>query len=156
MAMLRNQATSCFDTTPTTTVPRAKELRPPVERLITIAMGRRDWQLPAAVDGRSPDQEVIELLIRWLRALPHGRGYSACCASGSAAKRGRASRAGGSEFDPREGEPTGRARSRAKATGVGGRLRAVAERLRGKETPASEKPARAGSAGSDRDLPLDP
>jgi ribosomal protein L17 len=139
MAMLRNQATSLLRHEHlTTTVPRAKELRPFVERLITIA--KRGGANGKTLHARRllmhdlQDQEVIGKLFDTLapRFASRPGGYTRMLRIGF--RRGK-------------GEE-----SKAKATGVGGRLRAVAERLRGKkEAPASEeKPAkRSGKAAKD-------
>jgi len=155
--MLRNQATALLRHEHlTTTVPRAKELRPFVERLITIAKR-------GGVNGKSlharrllmhdlQDQEVITKLFDTIAPRFESRqgGYTRLLRLGF--RRGDSAEVAqvelvGSEYDPKakakakgddqaEGE-------QPKATGVGGRLRAAAQRLRGKKkteaAPAEDK-----------------
>jgi large subunit ribosomal protein L17 len=159
--MLRNQATSLLRHEHlTTTVPRAKELRPFVERLITIAKrggaNGKTLQARRLLMHDLQDQEVIGKLFDTLapRFASRPGGYTRMLRIGF--RRGDSAEVAqvelvGSEFDPRaKAKADGKTEeAKAKTTGVGGRLRAVAERLRGKkEAPASEeKPAkRAGKA----------
>ena len=101
IAMLRNQATALLRHEHlTTTVPRAKELRPFVERLITIA--KRGRRRTATANGKAlharrlvmqdlQDREVVDEAVRHARAALRRRGRAAtrgCCgwASGGATR----------------------------------------------------------------------
>ena len=149
IAMLRNQATALIRYEHlTTTVPRAKELRPFVERLITIA---KRGVAHGAANGHAltarrlvmqdlQDREVVAKLFETIapRFASRAGGYTRLLRLGY--RRGDSAEVAqveliGSEFNPRakaerEGTKEGEA---PKATGVGGRLRAAAERLRGKK-----------------------
>jgi large subunit ribosomal protein L17 len=158
--MLRNQATALLRHEHlTTTVPRAKELRPFVERLITIAKrGVADGE----ANGRTlharrlvmqdlQDRAVVSKLFETLAPRFQSRpgGYTRLLRLGF--RRGDAAEIAqveliGSEFNPRakaeadaKGKPKKAAEAgeekapKAKAGGVGGRLKAAAERLRGKK-----------------------
>src|SRR5258705_6214393 len=148
IAMLRNQATALLRYEHvTTTVPRAKELRPFVERLITIA--KRGVSVQAANGGtlharrlvmqELQDRAVVGKLFESIAPRFESRagGYTRLLRLGF--RRGDAAEVAqvelvGSEFDPKaktEGAAKGEA-APPKQTGVGGRLRAAAERLRGK------------------------
>jgi len=152
--MLRNQATALLRHEHlTTTVPRAKELRPFVERLITIA--KRGGANGKTLHARRllmhdlQDQEVISKLFETLapRFASRPGGYTRLLRLGF--RRGDSAEVAqvelvGSEFDPRakaKGDGQGE-EVKTKGTGVAGRLRAVAERLRGKKSAATteEKP----------------
>src|SRR5204863_696168 len=146
MSMLRNQATDLLRYEHlTTTVPKAKELRPFVERLITIAK-----RGVAGGDAKShtlnarrlvmrdvQDREVLTKLFDTLapRFASRAGGYTRLLRIGF--RRGDSAEVAqvelvGSEYDPKakaEGAATEEAKPKAK--GVGGRLRAAAERLRG-------------------------
>ena len=155
MAMLRNQATALLlHEHLTTTVPRAKELRPFVERLITIAK-RGARQGPGArgkdanpADGKLltarrlvmqdlQDRDVVSKLFDTIapRFAERPGGYTRLLRLGY--RRGDSAEIAqvellGSEFDPRAKAETGtQEEAKPKAKGVGGRLRAAAERLRG-------------------------
>jgi len=151
--MLRNQATSLLRHEHlTTTVPRAKELRPFVERLITIA--KRAGANGKALHARRllmhdlQDQEVISKLFTTLapRFASRNGGYTRLLRLGY--RRGDSAEVAqveliGSEYDPRAKAKADAKSDEAKpkAGGVGERLRAVAERLRGrKETPSEGEP----------------
>src|SRR6267378_1797694 len=115
IALLRNQATALLRYEHlTTTVPRAKELRPFVERIITIAKrGIAD----GAANGKALHARRLVMHDVQDREI-------------------------GSEFDPKakvETEAKGEAEP-PKAKGVGGRLRAAAERLRGKKGNKGDEP----------------
>src|SRR5207245_2728333 len=163
IAMLRNQATALLRYEHlTTTVPRAKELRPFVERIITIAKrGIAD----GAANGKAlharrlvmhdvQDREIVSKLFDTLapRFASRPGGYTRLLSLGY--RKGDSAEIAqveliGSEFDPKakvETEAKGEA-EQPKAKGVGGRLRAAAERLRGKkgnkgDEPVVEKPAK--------------
>jgi large subunit ribosomal protein L17 len=167
--MLRNQATALLRHEHlTTTVPRAKELRPFVERLITIAKrgvagGDKNGH---ALNARRlvmqdlQDREVVSKLFDTLapRFAGRGGGYTRLLRVGY--RRGDSAEVAqvelvGSEFNPRaaaEAEAAAEG-SKPKGKGVGGRLRAAAERLRGKKEKeqqedagtAEKKPARRAS-----------
>ena len=147
IAMLRNQATALLRHEHlTTTVPRAKELRPFVERLITIAKrGLADGSANARVlNARRlvmhdvQDREVVSKLFDTLAPRFETRpgGYTRLLRLGF--RKGDAAEVAqieliGSEFNPRaaaEAEAK-KAEAAPKAKGVGGRLKAAAERLRG-------------------------
>jgi large subunit ribosomal protein L17 len=164
IAMLRNQATALLRHEHlTTTVPRAKELRPFVERLITIAKrgvagGDNATHILTArrlVMQDLQDRAVVTKLFDTLapRFATRPGGYTRLLRVGF--RKGDAAEVAqvelvGSEFNPRaaaEAEAaTGEAKPKGKA-GVGGRLRAAAERLRGKKDEPAEttekKPKRA-------------
>jgi large subunit ribosomal protein L17 len=162
IAMLRNQATALLRYEHlTTTVPRAKELRPFVERIITIAKR----SVAAGANGKAlharrlvmhdlQDQEVVTKLFDTLAPRFVGRpgGYTRLLRLGF--RKGDAAEIAqvelvGSEFNPRaksEAETKGEGAEPKKVKGVGGRLRAAAERLRSKgkkdEAEPSEKPVK--------------
>ncbi len=162
IAMLRNQATALLRYEHlTTTVPRAKELRPFVERIITIAKR----SVAAGANGKTlharrlvmhdlQDQEVVTKLFDTLAPRFVGRpgGYTRLLRLGF--RKGDAAEIAqvelvGSEFNPRakaEAEAKGEGAEPKKAKGVSGRLRAAAERLRSKgkkdEAEPAEKPAK--------------
>jgi large subunit ribosomal protein L17 len=147
LSMLRNQATALLRHEHlTTTVPRAKELRPFVERLITIAKR-------GGADGKSlharrllmhdlQDQEVISKLFDTIapRFASRPGGYTRLLRIGF--RRGDSAEVAqvelvGSEYDPKKAKGKGDEQSeKPKAAGVGSRLRAAAQRLRGKKTEA--------------------
>ncbi len=147
IAMLRNQATALLRHEHlTTTVPRAKELRPFVERLITVAKrGVADGQAVKTLNARRlvmqdlQDREVVTKLFDTLapRFASRPGGYTRLLRLGY--RRGDSAEIAqvelvGSEFNPKAKAEAdaAKAESAPKAKGVGGRLRAAAERLRGK------------------------
>src|SRR4051812_44722516 len=149
IAMLRNQATALLRHEHlTTTMPRAKELRPFVERLITIA---KRGVADGAANGKAlnarrlvmhdlQDREVVGKLFETIapRFASRPGGYTRLLRLGF--RRGDSAEVAqvelvGSEYNPKakaEGDAAGQA-AKPKATGVGGRLRAAADRLRGKK-----------------------
>ena len=152
--MLRNQATALLRHEHlTTTVPQAKELRPFVERLITIA---KRGVADGAANGKAlnarrlvmqdlQDREVVTKLFDTLAPRFESRpgGYTRLLRLGF--RKGDAAEIAqvelvGSEFNPKAKAEARRreGRERPKAKGVGGRLRAAAERLRGKKEAAPE------------------
>ena len=157
IAMLRNQATALLlHEHLTTTVPKAKELRPFVERLITIA---KRGLVNGTVDAREltarrlvmrdvADREVVTKLFETLvpRFAERRGGYTRLLRLGF--RKGDSAEVAqvelvGSEFNPRakaEVDAKGEA-DKPKAKGVGGRLRAAAERIRGKKDDDSGKKA---------------
>lgn len=147
MAMLRNLATALLRHEHlVTTVPRAKELRPFVERLITVAKrgvaaGNANQQTLNArrlVMRDLQDQVVITKLFDTIAPRFEARagGYTRLLRLGY--RRGDSAEIGqvelvGSEFNPRAKAEADAAQPEAapKSKGVGGRLRAAADRLRG-------------------------
>jgi large subunit ribosomal protein L17 len=149
IAMLRNQATNLLRHEHlTTTVPKAKELRPFVERIITIA---KRGLAAGAANGRElnarrlvmhdlQDRDVVTKLFDTLapRFAERQGGYTRLLRIGY--RRGDSAEVAqvelvGSEFNPRakaEGDASAEG-EKPKAKGVGGRLRAAAERMRGKK-----------------------
>src|SRR5438034_9667937 len=148
IAMLRNQAEALIrHERIETTIPKAKELRPFVERIITIA--KRGL---AAGDGNGGSLHARRLVLRDIQnrdvvaklfdtiaprfeARPGGYtrilrlGYR----RGDSAEKAQIELVG-SEFNPNAETET--PKTDAKPKGVGGRLRAAADRLRGKGKPA--------------------
>jgi len=158
--MLRNQATALLRYEHlTTTVPKAKELRPFVERLITIAKrGIAAHQTPeGAKNGLLltarrkimedlQDREVVTKLFDAVapRFAARAGGYTRLLRVGH--RRGDAAELAqvelvGSEYDPKaKAEAAAEAPvEAAKKKSVGGRLRAAAERLRGKKEDAGDE-----------------
>jgi large subunit ribosomal protein L17 len=148
--MLRNQATALLKHEHlTTTVPKAKELRPFVERLITVAKrglaaGDANGRVLTArrlVMHDVQDREVVSKLFDTIapRFASRPGGYTRLLRIGF--RRGDSAEVAqvelvGSEFDPKAKTKTDEgAEAKPKATGVAGRLRAAAERLRGKKEP---------------------
>src|SRR5881409_944108 len=148
IAMLRNQASALLKYEHlTTTVPRAKELRPFVERLITIAKrgvaggGQNGRVLTARrlVMQDLQDREVVTKLFDTIapRFAARPGGYTRLLRLGY--RKGDSAEVAqveliGSEFDPRaktEADAKGEGEKPKAKAGVGGRLRAAAERLRG-------------------------
>jgi large subunit ribosomal protein L17 len=150
--MLRNQATALLKYEHlTTTVPRAKELRPFVERLITVAKrgvasGANGHALTARrlVMQDLQDRDVVTKLFDTIapRFASRPGGYTRLLRLGY--RKGDSAEIAqveliGSEFNPRAKTETDAAGEEAKpkARGVGGRLRAAADRLRGKKDEAA-------------------
>jgi large subunit ribosomal protein L17 len=144
IAMLRNQAEALIRHEHIeTTVPRAKELRPYVERIITIA--RRGI---AGGDGRSlharrlvlrdiPNRDVVAKLFDTIAPRFETRpgGYTRILRLGY--RRGDSAEVArielvGSEFNPNAEAEKKKEAEKPKAKGVGGRRRAAAGRPRGK------------------------
>jgi large subunit ribosomal protein L17 len=160
ISMLRNQATALLRYEHlTTTVPRAKELRPFVERLITVA---KRGIAGGAANGHAltarrlvmqdlQDREVVSKLFDTIapRFASRPGGYTRLLRIGY--RKGDSAEIAqvelvGSEFNPRakaEGDAAS-TEAKPKAKGVGGRLRAAAERLRGKK---EDEPS-VGAAGA--------
>ena len=157
IALLRNQATALLrHGRIETTVPKAKELRPFVERLITIA---KRGLAGGGANGRSlharrmilediQDREVVATLFDTIAPRFETRpgGYTRILRIGY--RRGDSAEVAqieilGSEFDPNAEVEKTEGTAEAKPKGVGGRLRAAAERLRGK---AKAEPAEGEAA----------
>ena len=143
--MLRNQATALLKYEHlTTTVPKAKELRPFVERLITVAKrglaaGEANGRVLNArrlVMEDLQDREVVIKLFDTIapRFATRGGGYTRLMRTGY--RKGDSAELAmveliGSEFDPNAKAETPAEEAKPKSKGVAGRLRAAAERLRG-------------------------
>ena len=175
MSMLRNQATALIrHERIETTVPRAKELRPFVERIITIAkrgLAAGDTNAGTLHARRLvlrdlQDREVVSKLFETIAPRFEARpgGYTRILKLGY--RRGDSAEIAqielvGSEYDPNaatEGEGT----QQPKAKGVGGRLRAAAERLRGgkkaaegEEGEGAEKKAKSARPARDKASKVD-
>jgi large subunit ribosomal protein L17 len=154
IAMLRNQAQELLKFEHLeTTVPRAKELRPFVERIITIA---KRGIAGGDANGRSlharrlvlrdiRDREVVSKLFDTIAPRFESRpgGYTRILRIGY--RRGDSAEVAqielvGSEFNPNlEAEKAAAAEQTPKTKGVGGRLRAAAERLRGKKEEGGDE-----------------
>lgn len=163
--MLRNQATALLRHEHLkTTVPRAKELRPFVEHLITIAKRglaaggtgnpARTLNARRLVMQDLQDRAVVSKLFDTIapRFASRPGGYTRLLRLGF--RRGDAAEVAqvelvGSEFNPRAKAEAEAAKAAAapQPKGVGGRLRAAAERLRGKK-PAETPEASTDDAGA--------
>jgi large subunit ribosomal protein L17 len=163
LALLRNQATALLrHERIETTVPKAKELRPFVERLITIAKrGVANGDDGRALHARRlvlaelPDREVVGKLFDTIapRFAERPGGYTRILRVGF--RRGDAAEVAhvelvGSEYNPRAAtEKTGEKESaKPKAKGVGDRLKAAAQRMRRAKT--DESPAKGQAKGQTR------
>ena len=162
ISMLRNQATELLRYERLeTTVPKAKELRPFVERIITVAKrGVAGGEANARVlharrlvarDVHDPD--IVGKLFDTLapRFAERPGGYTRILRLGF--RRGDSAEIAqielvGSEYNPNAETEKAAASEKTKPKGVGGRLRAAAERLRGKkaeegaEEGATDNPAK--------------
>jgi len=152
IAMLRNQAHALLQHERIeTTVPRAKELRPFVERIISIAKrgvaggGENGKSLHARrlVLRDIQDREIVSKLFDTLAPRFEARpgGYTRILRLGH--RRGDSAEVAqielvGSEYNPNAEAEKGDAAQKAAPKGVGGRLRAAAERLRGKKGEGEE------------------
>ena len=166
ISMLRNQATALLKYEHlTTTVPKAKELRPFVERLITVAKrglaaGEANGRVLNArrlVMQDLQDREVVSKLFETIapRFAARPGGYTRLMRTGY--RKGDSAELAmvelvGSEFDPNAKTEAPAEDAKPKAKGVGGRLRAAAERLRGKKDDDGAakkiaKPSKGAGAG---------
>jgi large subunit ribosomal protein L17 len=165
IAMLRNQAQALlkFERLETT-VPRAKELRPFVERIITLA---KRGLAGGEANGRSlharrlvlrdiHDREVVSKLFDTIAPRFEARpgGYTRILRIGY--RRGDSAEVAqielvGSEYDPNaETAKADGTEQKPKTKGVGGRLRAAAERLRGKKEEGGDDATTEKSARPER------
>ena len=152
IAMLRNQAEALLlHERLETTVPKAKELRPFVERIITIAKrgiaagdaNGKGLHARRLVLRDIPNRDVVGKLFDTIAPRFETRpgGYTRILRVGF--RRGDSAEIAqielvGSEYNPNaEAEKTTAAK--AKTKGVGGRLRAAAERLRGKKAEGADE-----------------
>jgi len=163
LALLRNQATALIrHERIQTTVPKAKELRPFVERLITIAkrgLAAGEGHIKALNARRLvltdiQDRAVVGKLFDEIAPRYETRpgGYTRILRVGF--RRGDAADVAqvelvGSEFDPNAEteKKDGAAAKSASKKGVGARLKAAADRVRGKKddgdkAPKAPKPSR--------------
>ena len=147
IAMLRSQAQALLlHEHIETTVPKAKELRPFVERLITIAKrgiadgGAASRALTARREVLKDiaDRDVVSKLFTDIAPRFAGRpgGYTRLLRvgfrQGDAAEVARVELVG-SEYNPKaKADKDAKEGEKPKARGMGGRLRAAADRLRGK------------------------
>ena len=153
IAMLRNQATMLLrHERIDTTLAKAKELRPFVERLITVAKrGLADGvDTPRALHARRlvardlADKRVASKLFETIapRFAERPGGYTRVLQLGR--RQGDCAEVAqielvGSEYDPSAAvADDGAAAAVPGGKGVGGRLRAAAKRLRGGEQPPSD------------------
>jgi large subunit ribosomal protein L17 len=160
IAMFRNQAHELIRYEHIeTTVARAKELRPFVERLITIAKrgvaggdgNGRMLHARRLVLRDLPDQTVVGKLFETIAPRFAGRpgGYTRIIRLGF--RRGDSAELAqvelvGSEYDPKAAAKQTKTDEAPKPKkGVGDRIRAAAERLRGKKEDADDKAARGAS-----------
>lgn len=164
MALLRSQAQALLQHERIeTTLPKAKELRPFVERLITTAKRGlaggdgegRTLHARRLVLRDIVDQGVVAKLFDTIapRFAERPGGYTRILKLGY--RRGDSAQVAqielvGSEWTPKKAEPEGE-KAAPKSKGVGGRLRAAAKRIRGKpkdeaEGKKEEKAAKAESS----------
>ena len=153
IAMLRNQAEALIQHEHIeTTLPKAKELRPFVERIITIAkrgIAAGDTNQGALHARRLvlrdiQNRDVVGKLFDTIapRFAERPGGYTRILRVGY--RRGDSAEVAqielvGSEYDPNAETAKKTETAAAKPKGVGGRLRAAAERLRGKAKPEGEE-----------------
>ena len=166
IAMLRNQAEALIQHEHIeTTLPKAKELRPFVERIITIAkrgIAAGDTNQGALharrmvlrdIQNRDVVGKLFDTIAPRFAARPGG--YTRILRVGY--RRGDSAEVAqielvGSEYNPNAEADKAATAEKAKSKGVGGRLRAAAERLRGKkaeegaEEGTSEKAAKPARA----------
>ena len=169
IAMLRNQAERLIRYERIeTTVPKAKELRPFVERIITIAKrGIANGEANGGslharrlvlrdIQNRDVVAKLFDTIAPRFESRPGG--YTRILRLGY--RRGDSAEVAqielvGSEFNPNaEAEKKATAEKQTKAKGVGGRLRAAAERLRGKAKAEGEEGEGAESAPTKKAKPL--
>ncbi|MDQ3068339.1 MAG: 50S ribosomal protein L17 [Acidobacteriota bacterium] len=170
IAMLRNQASALLlHERIETTVPKAKELKPFVERIITIAKRSlsdtsdpvRGMNARRLVSRDIADRALVTKLFDEIapRFVARPGGYTRLLRLGH--RRGDSADVAlielvGSEYDP-NAEPKskkGKAKkdadesgAKAKKAGVGGRLRAAAGRMRGKSDKPESEPAKPRRTG---------
>ena len=169
IAMLRNQAERLIQFEHIeTTVPKAKELRPFVERIITIAkrglaQGEGNGGALHArrlvlrdIQNRDVVSKLFDTIAPRFEARPGG--YTRILRLGF--RRGDSAEVAqielvGSEFNPNaEAEKKAAAEGAApKSKGVGGRLRAAADRLRGKAKAEGEEGEGAEAASTKKAKP---
>jgi large subunit ribosomal protein L17 len=167
LALLRNQAIALLrHERIQTTIPKAKELRPFVERLITIAKrgvaaadpGGKTLHARRMVLAELPDTVVVGKLFDTLapRFAERPGGYTRILRVGF--RRGDSAEVAqvelvGSEYDPKaDQEQTAEkeAAAKPKTKGIGERLRDTAKRMRGREQGGSKAQAKGQTQGAAR------
>jgi len=166
LALLRNQAIALLrHERIQTTMPKAKELRPFVERLITIArrgvaageVGGKTLHARRLVLAELPDVEVVSKLFTDLapRFADRPGGYTRILRVGY--RRGDSAEVAqvelvGSEYNPaaKEEKAEGGEESPKKAKGVGERIKRAAQRIRGKGEGGSKAQAGGQTKGATR------
>jgi large subunit ribosomal protein L17 len=165
LALLRNQAIALLrHERIETTMPKAKELRPFVERLITIARrgvaagdaGGKTLHARRLVHAELPDLEVVSKLFTELapRFADRPGGYTRILRVGY--RRGDSAEVAqvelvGSEFNPQAAKADkgeGDEDAPKKAKGVGERLKRAAQRMRGKGEGGSKAQAGGQTKGA--------
>jgi large subunit ribosomal protein L17 len=157
LALLRNQAIALLrHERIETTMPKAKELRPFVERLITIARrgvaagdaAGRTLHARRLVLAALPDQEIVSKLFETLapRFADRPGGYTRILRVGF--RRGDSAEVAhvelvGSEYNPQVKTDKDAEEAPKKAKGVGERLKRAAQRIRGGKGDGGSK-AQAG------------
>jgi ribosomal protein L17 len=152
IALLRNQATALLQHEHIqTTVPKAKELRPYVERLITVAKRGLKAGGVHALNARRTvavdiaDRDVVKKLFDSLapRFADRPGGYIRILKAGF--RRGDAAEVAliellGSEYDPKQAEAdtAAKASGKGEGKGIGSRIRRAAERVRGRKADEGE------------------
>jgi large subunit ribosomal protein L17 len=155
IAMLRNQAHALLlHERIETTMPKAKELRPFVERIITIAKrglaggGENGKALHARrlVLRDIPDRDVVGKLFETIAPRFEGRpgGYTRILRLGY--RRGDSAEIAqielvGSEYNPNAETEQKQTRQAKPKKGMGSRIRAAADRLRGRKAEEGEEGA---------------
>ena len=160
LALLRNQAIALLRHEKIeTTMPKAKELRPFVERLITIARrgiaagdaSGKTLHARRLVLAELPDTDVVGKLFETLapRFAERPGGYTRILRVGF--RRGDSAEVAqiellGSEYDPRaaEAKTAEKEAAKPKTRGVGDRLKAAAQRMRGGKDDQSGSKGQAG------------
>jgi large subunit ribosomal protein L17 len=160
VALLRNQANALLrHERIETTMPKAKELRPFVEKLITIAKrgvaaneaNGKTLHARRLVLREIVDQDVVGKLFETLapRFAERPGGYTRILRVGF--RRGDSAEVAqvelvGSEYDPKAEEEKNEEKeaSKPKAKGVGDRLKAAAQRMRGGKGDGGGSKAQAG------------
>jgi large subunit ribosomal protein L17 len=160
LALLRNQATALLrHERIETTVPKAKELRPFVERLITIAKrgvasgdtNGKALHARRIVAAELADKTVVSKLFATIapRFADRPGGYTRILRIGI--RRGDAAEVAqielvGSEYNPRatEEKTSEKEGAKPKAKGVGDRIKAAAQRIRGSKKDEGGSKAQAG------------
>jgi large subunit ribosomal protein L17 len=166
LAMLRNQAISLLRHEHIdTTIPKAKELRPFVERLITVAKrgiaggdaGAKTLNARRMVLAELPDTEVVSKLFSELapRFADRPGGYTRILRIGF--RRGDSAETArielvGSEWKPEEAKPADGEEGDApkKSKGLGERLRQTARRMRGGKEGGGSKAQEKGQTRGGR------
>jgi large subunit ribosomal protein L17 len=166
LALLRNQAIALLrHERIETTVPKAKELRPFVERLITIARrgiaagdtGGRTLHARRLVLAELPDQDVVHKLFETLapRFADRQGGYTRILRVGF--RRGDSAEVAqielvGSEYTPHEDTADAETSEETpkKAKGVGERIKRATQRIRGAKDAGTKGQAKGQTQGATR------